>query len=175
MVPVLAFAPKPQRGLRTALVAACFILVLSACGGSEAAEPSGQTEQTQVPGGSIGVFDGDWVLVKADLPADRLEGLSLVLEVDDPTSTIVAHTNCHQRSGSYTVTKGATSAANSATISLPGSTTNACDDESTHLEQVTVDALEAVRYWEREGDELTLSSDSPPEQAQTRLVFRLVG
>ncbi len=141
----------------------------------------------QVPGGGIGVFDGNWVLTEAAVSGQpETEGrplaeLVVLFEVDDSTSTLVVHTNCHERSGSYTFSPD-----HSASISLPGSTTQTCDTTAAAFEDLAVRLLESVTGWERSDDKLTLFADprtsdettsasSPPENPfPATLVFHLV-
>ncbi len=153
----------------------------------QAASSSSQLA-VQVPGGGIGVFDGDWVLTEAgisgrpEVEGRPLEELVIQFEVDDSTSTLVVHTNCHERSGSYTFNPD-----HSASISLPGSTTQTCDITAAAFEDLAVRLLESVTSWERSDDKLTLFADpkmddktsavsSPAENPfPATLVFHLVG
>ncbi len=172
------------------------IAVLSAaCGNASSSgddlppnDSSSSQLAVQVPGGGIGVFDGDWVLAETTVSGQtEVEGLPLVdlaiqLEVDDTTSTLVVHTNCHQRSGSYTFDPD-----HAASISLPGSTTQTCDTIAAAFEDLAVRLLESVTGWERSDDQLTLFADpraddetsagsSPGENPfPATMVFRLAG
>ncbi len=172
------------------------VLVLAtACGNASSSGdelPPGDSSSSsqlaaQIPGGGIGVFEGNWVLTEAGIAGvPEVEGRPLVelvilFEVDDSTSTLVVHTNCHQRSGSYTFSPD-----HSASISLPGSTTQTCDTTAAAFEDLAVRLLESVTSWERSGNKLTLFADpvlgneassvsSPAENPfPATLVFHLV-
>ncbi len=171
------------------------VVLTTACGGASGGDdelPLGDSSSSsqlavQIPGGGIGVFDGDWVLTEAaisgqaEIEGRPLKELVILFEVDDSTSTLVVHTNCHERSGSYTFSPD-----HSASISLPGSTTQTCDTTATAFEDLAVRLLESVTSWERSGDKLTLFADPqtsdktgdgsrPPENPfPATLVFHLV-
>ncbi len=186
---------RNRSGLLRAIIVLATGLLTAACGnaGSNGEEqplndsPPPSELAVQVPGGGIGVFNGDWVLTEAgvsgqpEVEGRPLKELVILFEVDDSTSTLVVHTNCHERSGSYTFSPD-----HSASISLPGSTTQTCDTTAAAFEDLAVRLLESVTGWERSDDKLTLFADpktddktsdasSPPENPfPATLVFHLV-
>ena len=191
-------ARRPQYLIRTRIWPGLLLTIVvftSACGAASSGDdelppsdsPSPSELAVQVPGGGIGVFDGNWVLTEAAVSGQpETEGrplaeLVVLFEVDDSTSTLVVHTNCHERSGSYTFSPD-----HSASISLPGSTTQTCDTTAAAFEDLAVRLLESVTGWERSDDKLTLFADprtsdettsasSPPENPfPATLVFHLV-
>ena len=160
------------------------VLITSACGTSGSASPPAaagvQHRPSTIPGGGIGVFDGAWQLDEISITdlsstpfdATDLANVILLLDVEDDTSTIMVNSNCHRRSGSYTLREDG-----SASITLPGSTTQRCDEAAASLEDLGIGALESVVSWQQEGDRLTLFSQYPTDQTPPRakLVFRPAG
>ena len=131
------------------------VVFTSACGAASSGDdelppsdsPSPSELAVQVPGGGIGVFDGNWVLTEAAVSGQpETEGrplaeLVVLFEVDDSTSTLVVHTNCHERSGSYTFSPD-----HSASISLPGSTTQTCDTTAARVWRPRRASI-GISYW----------------------------